>query len=43
MLDKQYIQTKGIYQVSPVIDFTDELVIQSDVAVAENTFIDDCK
>ena len=38
-----YIYIPGVPKVTPVIDFTDEPVIQSDVPVVENTFVDDCK
>ena len=38
-----YIYQPGVPKVTPVTDFTDEPVIQSDVPVVKNTFVDDCK
>ena len=32
-----------IHRNNPVIDLKDEPVIQCDVPVVENTFVDDCK
>ena len=36
------IQGHLLRKVTSVIDFTDEPVIQCDVPVVENTFVDDC-
>ena len=37
--NQEYLPTK----VDPVINYTDELVIEWDVLVVESTFVDDCK
>ena len=39
--DKSYIATRAFTKVTPVIKFTDGPVIQCNVSVAENTFVDD--
>ena len=43
--DKSYLRTRGILQmkVTPFIGFTDEPVIQFDIAIGQNTFVGDCK
>ena len=45
MSDRSYIPTRGIYpqKLTPVIDFTDEPIIQFDVPIVKHNFVDDCK
>ena len=43
--DKSYVSSRGILSTkfTPDIDFPDEWVVQCDVPVIKNIFVDDCK